>query len=43
MEVKEILSWAALLLLLVGGILATISAAYTTRCLQASQDRMLAG
>ncbi|WP_300707278.1 hypothetical protein [uncultured Desulfovibrio sp.] len=43
MEVKEILSWAALLLLLAGGILATISAAYTTRCLQNSQDRMLAG
>lgn len=43
MEVKEILSWAALLLLLAGGILATISAAYTTRCLQASQDRILAG
>lgn len=42
MEVKEILSWAALLLLLVGGILATISAAYTTRRLQASQDRILA-
>lgn len=29
MEMKEILSWAALLLLLVGGILATLSAAYT--------------
>ena len=43
MEVKEILSWAALLLLLAGGILATISAAYTARCLQNSQDRMLAG
>lgn len=43
MKVKEILSWAALLLLLAGGILATISAAYTTRCLQASQDRTLAG
>lgn len=28
MEVKEILSWAVLLLLLAGGILATISAAY---------------
>lgn len=36
MEVKEILSWAALLLLLAGGILATISAAYTARCLQNS-------
>lgn len=43
MEVKEILSWAALLLLLVGGILATLSAAYTARCLQASHDRILAG
>ena len=43
MEVKEILSWVVLLLLLAGGILATISAAYTARCLQASQDRILAG
>ena len=43
MEMKEILSWAALLLLLVGGILATLSAAYTARCLQDSQDRILAG
>lgn len=43
MEMKEILSWAALLLLLVGGILATLSAVYTARCLQASQDRILAG
>ena len=43
MEVKEILSWAVLLLLLAGGILATISAAYTARCLQNSQDRILAG
>lgn len=43
MEVKEILSWVVLLLLLAGGILATISAAYTARCLQNSQDRMLAG
>lgn len=43
MEVKEILSWAVLLLLLVGGILATISAAYTSRCLRDSQDRILAG
>lgn len=43
MEAKEILSWVVLLLLLAGGILATISAAYTSRCLQASQDRILAG
>ena len=43
MEVKEILSWVVLLLLLAGGILATISTAYTARCLQNSQDRILAG
>ena len=43
MEAKEILSWVVLVLLLGGGILATISAAYTARCLQASQDRILAG
>lgn len=43
MEAKEILSWVVLVLLLAGGILATISAAYTARCLQASQDTILAG
>lgn len=42
MEVKEILSWAALFLLFASAILATLSAAYTARCFQVSQARMLA-
>ena len=42
MEVKEIISWAAMFLLFASVILATISAIYTARCFRVSQAGMLA-